>query len=258
MTRKKTSTIIVQNKEINITFTDQNDYINLTDMAKAKTDSSRASDVIRNWLRTRMTLEFLGTWETLYNPDFKVFEYEHFKSEVGLHTFTPSISEWIEKTDAIGVYVQKGRYGGTYAHKDIAFEFGSAISPVFKLYLIKEYQRLKDEENSAHKIEWDTKHIFEEGELVKSVVVRKFRATTQHGAVSGKTQSHLVEHYNLDVIISVGYRVTSLRGTQFRIWATSALRRLKNLLILVNGDAAKSAIVVTETLPYTGGRWLHC
>ena len=136
---------------------DQRDYISLTDMAKARTDAARAADVIKNWLRARSTLEFLGTWEVMYNPDFKVVEFDHFKSEAGLHTFTLSAKEWIEKTNAIGIYVQSGRYGGTYAHKDIAFEFGSAISPVFKLYLLKEYQRLKDDENDRLKIEWSAK-----------------------------------------------------------------------------------------------------
>ena len=136
---------------------DQRDYISLTDMAKARTDSARAADVIKNWLRARSTLEFLGTWEVLYNPDFKVVEFDHFKSEAGLHTFTLSAKEWIEKTGAIGMYVQAGRYGGTYAHKDIAFEFGSAISPIFKLYLLKEYQRLKEDENDRLKLEWSAK-----------------------------------------------------------------------------------------------------
>lgn len=131
--------------------------ISLTDMAKARTDSARAADVIKNWLRTRSTLEFLGTWEILYNPDFKVVDFDHFKSEAGLHTFTLSAKEWIEKTNAIGMYVQAGRYGGTYAHKDIAFEFGSAISPVFKLYLLKDYQRLKEDENDRLKLEWNAK-----------------------------------------------------------------------------------------------------
>ena len=154
---KKTSSITVQNTLVTILSVDHNDYISLTDMAKARTDSVRAADVIKNWLRTRTTMEFLGTWEVLYNPEFKVVEFDHFKSEAGLHTFTLSASEWIERTNAIGMYVQAGRYGGTYAHKDIAFEFGSAISPVFKLYLIKEYQRLKDEENDRLKLEWDAK-----------------------------------------------------------------------------------------------------
>ena len=154
---KKTTSITVQDVPVTIMNVDQRDYISLTDMAKARTDAGRAADVIKNWLRARSTLEFLGTWEVMYNPNFKVVEFDHFKSEAGLHTFTLSAKEWIEKANAVGIYVQAGRYGGTYAHKDIAFEFGSAISPVFKLYLLKEYQRLKDEENDRLKLEWSAK-----------------------------------------------------------------------------------------------------
>lgn len=154
---KKTTSITVQDVPVTIMNVDQRDYICLTDMAKARTDAGRAADVIKNWLRARSTLEFLGTWEVMYNPNFKVVEFDHFKSEAGLHTFTLSAKEWIEKTNAVGIYVQAGRYGGTYAHKDIAFEFGSAISPVFKLYLLKEYQRLKDAENDRLKLEWSAK-----------------------------------------------------------------------------------------------------
>ena len=154
---RKTSSILVQDVPVTVMSIDQRDYISLTDMAKARTDAGRAADVIKNWLRARSTLEFLGTWEIMYNPDYKVVEFDHFKSEAGLHTFTLSAKEWIESTHAIGMYVQAGRYGGTYAHKDIAFEFGSAISPIFKLYLLKEYQRLKDEENDRLKLEWDAK-----------------------------------------------------------------------------------------------------
>ena len=130
---RHTTTITVQDVPVTVMQVDQSDYISLTDMAKARTDSTRAADVIKNWLRTRSTLEVLGTWEVMYNPDFKVVEFDHFKNEAGLHTFTLSAKEWIEKANAIGMYVQAGRYGGTYAHKDIAFEFGSAISPIFKL-----------------------------------------------------------------------------------------------------------------------------
>ena len=154
---KKTTSITVQDVPVTIMNVDQRDYISLTDMAKARTDAGRAADVIKNWLRARSTLEFLGTWEVMYNPNFKVVEFDHFKSEAGLHTFTLSAKEWIEKTNAVGIYVQAGRYGGTYAHKDIAFEFGSAINPVFKLYLLKEYQRLKDAENDRLKLEWSAK-----------------------------------------------------------------------------------------------------
>ena len=154
---KKTTSITVQDVPVTSMNVDQRDYISLTDMAKARTDAGRAADVIKNWLRARSTLEFLGTWEVMYNPNFKVVEFDHFKSEAGLHTFTLSAKEWIEKSNAVGIYVQAGRYGGTYAHKDIAFEFGSAISPVFKLYLLKEYQRLKDAENDRLKLEWSAK-----------------------------------------------------------------------------------------------------
>ena len=153
----KNRIITVQNISIAVTAEEMDDYICITDIADAKSDRSRAADVIRNWLRNRSTLEYLSVWEQLYNPNFKVFESEHFKKQAGLLTFTPSVSEWIEQTGAVGLYVKRGKYGGTYAHKDIAFEFASAISPTFKLYLIKEFQRLKEEENNKDRIEWDAK-----------------------------------------------------------------------------------------------------
>ena len=156
---KKIAQLMVQDIPVTIYEFDTKDYISLTDMAKARTDSSRAADVIKNWLRSRTTLEFLGAWEMLYNPNFKVVEFDHFKKAAGLHTFTLSAKEWVERTGAIGIEVQSGKYGGTYAHKDIAFEFGTAISPVFKIYLLKEYQRLKDEENDRLKIEWSAKRL---------------------------------------------------------------------------------------------------
>ena len=138
--------ITVQNQQIGVIFENNMDYISLTDMANGKESESRAADIIKNWLRNRYTLEFLGTWEIIHNEKFKVVEFDHFKKQAGLPSFVLSVSEWIEKTNAIGILVKKGRYGGTYAHKDIAFEFGSAISVPFKLYLIEEFQRLKEEE----------------------------------------------------------------------------------------------------------------
>ena len=154
----KNRIITVQDIPITVTQADNiEDYICITDIAAAKSDNLRAADVIKNWMRNRNTLEFLGTWESIYNGDFKVVEFDHFKQQAGLHTFVLSVGEWIAKTNAIGLFVKKGRYGGTFAHKDIAFEFASAISPVFKLYLIKEFQRLKTEENNLQKLEWDAK-----------------------------------------------------------------------------------------------------
>ena len=149
------SKINVRDTEITIISVDDNDYISLTDMANSKESESRAADIIKNWLRNRYTLEFLGTWEQINNPDFKVVEFDHFKKQAGLASFVLSVSEWIEKTNAIGIIVKKGKYGGTYAHKDIAFEFGSAISVAFKLYLISEFQRLKEEEQKQ--LGWNAK-----------------------------------------------------------------------------------------------------
>ena len=140
------SKIKVENTEITVISIKEQDYICLTDMVKAKENDSRSADIIKNWMRNRYTIEFLGTWEMIHNPSFKVVEFDHFKMQAGLHTFVLSCSDWIERTGAIGIVVQKGRYGGTYAHKDIAFEFGAAISVPFKLYLIREFQRLKEEE----------------------------------------------------------------------------------------------------------------
>ena len=153
----KNNIIEVEKIQINVTNFNEKDYICISDIAKAKSDNSRAADVIRNWLRNRSTLDFLTAWEQLYNPNFKVFESEHFRKQVGLLTFTPSVSEWCERTSAIGIYSKMGKYGGTYAHKDIAFEFASQISPIFKLYLIKEFERLKELENKNR--EWDVKRI---------------------------------------------------------------------------------------------------
>ncbi len=149
----------IQEFDIGIEKYKDQDYINLTDMAKARAGDTRAADVIKNWIRNRSTLEFLGTWEKLYNRNFKVVEFDHFKMNAGLHSFVLSPQKWAEKTGAIGIWSKKGKYGGTYAHRDIAFEFGTAISAVFKLYLIKEYQRFKEIEYSQGDLEWNVKRI---------------------------------------------------------------------------------------------------
>lgn len=140
--------IKVLNTEVTVLDYNEHDYISLTDMAGAKKGESRAADIIKNWIRNRYTIEFLGTWEMIHNPNFKVVEFDHFKTQAGLPSFVLSASEWIEKTNAIGLTVKKGRYGGTYAYKDIAFEFGTAISVTFKLYLIEEFQKLKKQKQS--------------------------------------------------------------------------------------------------------------
>jgi len=146
--------ITVLNQEITAVKFKQEDYISLTDIAKYK-DNSEANEIIRNWLRNRNTIEFLGVWEKIHNPTFKPVEFDRFRKEAGLNSFTLSSKRWVEATDAIGLISKSGRYGGTYAHKDIAFEFASWVSVEFKLYLIKEFQRLKDEE--LVQLGWDIK-----------------------------------------------------------------------------------------------------
>ncbi len=131
----------------------QNEFISLTDIARYKSDDPTA--VIQNWMRNRDTVEFLGLWETLHNPGFKPLEFEGFRKQAGLNAFTLSPTKWIESTNAIGIISKAGRYGGTYAHSDIAFEFASWISAEFKLYIIKDYKRLKNDENSKLSLNWN-------------------------------------------------------------------------------------------------------
>ena len=144
-------TISVKETLITIIEVNRQEYISLTDMLKAKDGDFFISD----WLRNRNTLEFLGIWESIYNPNFNYGEFATIKSQAGLNSFKISVKDWVEKTNAIGLQATAGRYGGTYAQKDIAFEFGMWISPEFKIYLIKEFQRLKDEENSKYALEWN-------------------------------------------------------------------------------------------------------
>ena len=144
--------IKVLENEITVLKIEDEDYICITDIAKYK-DNILANDIIKNWLRNRNTIEFLGIWEQLNNPDFKPVEFDGFRKEAGLNSFTMSPTKWIQGTNAIGIVAKSGRYGGTYAHKDIAFEFASWVSVEFKLYLIKEFQRLKEQE--LKQLGWD-------------------------------------------------------------------------------------------------------
>lgn len=146
--------INVKGTSVTIISISDSDFISLTDIAKYKTDDTNA--VIANWMRNRNTIEYLGIWETLYNPNFKPLEFEGFKSQAGLNAFTLSPSKWVSTTNAKGIIVKSGRYGGgTYAHKDIAFKFASWISVEFELYIVKEFQRLKEEEQKQ--LGWSAK-----------------------------------------------------------------------------------------------------
>ena len=154
MSKNKKTTIEVKGAAITVLSQKDEDYISLTDIAKYR-NKKEPFAIINNWMRGRSTIEFLGLWEKLSNPDFKPLEFERFRSEAGNNYFVLSPQRWIESTHAIGLISKSGRYGGTYAHKDIAFEFASWISSEFKLYLIKEFQRLKDDENHRLSLEWN-------------------------------------------------------------------------------------------------------
>jgi hypothetical protein len=151
----KTTKIEVEDKVISIMKKGEQDYICLTDMLKAKDGHFFIAD----WLRNRNTLEFLNVWEKINNPNFNYGEFATIRNQSGLNNFKVSVKEWTKKTNAIGIFSKTGRYGGTYAHKDIAFEFGTWISPTFKLYLITEYQRLKEVETGQYNLEWNFKRI---------------------------------------------------------------------------------------------------
>ncbi len=151
---KKNTFLQVKNTSVAIVTAHKDDYISLTDIAKYR-NSTEPSSVINNWMRNRFTIEFIGLWETLYNENFKPLDFERFKIEAGSNYFVLSPQRWIEATNAIGIISKSGRYGGTFAHKDIGFEFASWISAEFKFYLIVEFQRLKEEENSQKNLEWN-------------------------------------------------------------------------------------------------------
>lgn len=149
----KSKNINVKGTDITIISQNQEDYFSLTDLLKAKDGEY----FVHDWLKNRNTLEFLSVWEKLNNPDFNYVEFDTIKGEAGLNSYRISAKQWVEKTNAIGLIAKAGRYGGTYAHKDIALEFCSWISPEFKLYLIKEFQRLKEEESKTHNLEWQVR-----------------------------------------------------------------------------------------------------
>ncbi|MBE8724952.1 KilA-N domain-containing protein [Flavobacterium hungaricum] len=147
--------INVEGKKISIIKVGNEDYISLTEMIK----NEQGSDHIRNWMRNRNTIEYLGTWESIYNQNFKGVEFDTFKKEAGLNTFNMTPKKWVEATSAKGIISKAGSGGGTYAHKDIAFHFGMWISPVFQLYIVREYQRLKDIESNTYNLEWDVRRL---------------------------------------------------------------------------------------------------
>ena len=179
--------ITVQSTEISVLIgKNDNDYISLTDMVKANDEE----DLIRNWMRNKNTLEYLGVWESLNNPNFKGVEFDTFMKEAGLNRFNMTPRKWIEATNAIGIVSKAGRNGGTFAHKDIAFNFGMWISPTFQLYIVKEYQRLKEQESDPLSLEWNAKRILSKTnytlhtDAIKNVIIPKMDIEAiKHGII---------------------------------------------------------------------------
>jgi hypothetical protein len=238
--------INVQRTDVTVLQINDADYISLTDMANAKESESRAADIIKNWIRNRYSLEFLGTWEMINNPDFKVVEFDHFKSQAGLPNFVLSASEWIEKTNAVGIIVKKGKYGGTYAHKDIAFEFGSAISVRFKLYLINEFQRLKEEEQKQ--LGWTAKR-----ELAKINYHIHTDAIKQHLIPDELTKEQISMVYanEADVLNVALYGVTAKQWREANPEMKGNIRDYStiNELICLSNMENINAVLIDERLP---------
>jgi hypothetical protein len=177
--------ILVVGTKISIISSGDQDYLSLTDMLKAKDGDFFISD----WLRNRNTLEFIGIWESINNPNFNYGEFAIIRNQAGLNSFKISVKEWVEKTNAIGLKATAGRYGGTFAHKDIAFEFGMWISPQFKLYLVKEFQRLKEEEKLRIETGWDVKRMLAKVNYrIHTDAIKKHLVPKK---ISSKTSSHI-------------------------------------------------------------------
>lgn len=168
---RKRELIQVQGFPINV----EDEYISLTDMVRTKGDDVRPADIIRNWLNTKTTIDFLGTWEAINSNIFNVLGFQHVKNNIN-ESAALSVKSWVEQTGAIGIYSKEGKNGGTFAHKDIAFEFGSHVSPIFKLYLIKEYQRLKEIESNSQNIEWNVRRILSKAHYhIQTDAVKRYK-----------------------------------------------------------------------------------
>ncbi len=236
--------ITVQNTNITIINVDGEDYVSITDLARHKSDDPTA--VIGNWMRNRNTIEFLGIWESLYNPDFKPLEFEGFRKEAGLNAFTLSPKKWIETTDAIGLISKSGRYGGTYAHKDIAFKFASWISVEFELYIVKEFQRLKAEEQRL--IGWSAKR-----ELSKINYRIHTEAIKQNliPAEVTKDQSSVIYANEADVLNVAMFGVTAKQWREANPDLKGNIRDYAsvNELICLSNMESLNAVFIEQGLP---------
>ena len=234
--------LLVQNTIVSFTRISQGDFISLTDIAKVK-NPDEPKDVVKNWLRSRSTLDFLGLWEKINNPSFKGVEFDSFKNQAGTNSFTLSPSKWIEATGAIGIRSTAGRTGGTYAHQDIAFEFASWVSAEFKLYLIKEFQRLKDEESQAKSLEWS---------LTRSLSKINYRIHTDAIAENiipqtiSKVQAGLIYASEADVLNMALFGITAKQWREQNNTKQGNMRdhaSVEQLIILSNMESINAELI---------------
>ena len=235
----KNRIIHVKGAEVTIATRLDQDYISLTDMLRRFGDES----ILYNWLRNRNTIEFLGIWEQLYNPAFKPIEFDRFKSQAGLNSFALSPKKWIEATNAIGLYAKAGRGGGTYAHKDIAFELGSWLSPEFKLYLIKEFQRLKDEESRANSLEWSFQRTLAKVNYKIHTDAIKERLIPQ---LLTSTQTSIIYASEADLLNVALFGLTAAQWRQVNTTETDNMRdaaSLEQLVVLSNLESINAVLI---------------
>lgn len=225
---KKKNEITINNQSISVIKVDGKDYISLTDMVK----SEEGTDHIKNWMRNRNTVEFLGLWEQWNNPNFKGVEFDTFRKEAGLNSFTLTPKKWIDATNAIGIISKAGQGGGTYAHIDIAFEFGTWISPQFKLYLIKEYERLKSIETNQYNIEWNVKRVLSKANYtVHTDAVKEFVIPTSKKWIKDWEYAEEADFLNLAVF-----------GMTAKQWRDQNKERAKN------GENLRDSASINELL----------
>lgn len=242
----KNRIINVKGADVTIVTRHEQDYISLTDMLRHFGDES----VLYSWLRNRNTVEFLGIWEQLHNPSFKPIEFDRFRSQAGLNSFALSPKKWIDATGAIGLYAKAGRCGGTYAHKDIAFEFGSWLSPEFKLYLIKEFQRLKDEESRSTTLEWSFQRTLAKVNYKIHTDAIKERLIPPRLTAA---QTSLIYASEADLLNVALFGITAAQWRQANPDQSSNMRdgaTLEQLVVLSNLESI-NAVLIHQGLPAT-------
>ena len=242
----KNKTINVQGSEITIIKQNSEDFISMTDMIKPFGDES----IIKNWLRNRNTVEFLGIWEQIYNPDFNPVEFDQIRKQTGLNSFVLSAKKWIESVNAKGIVSSAGRYGGTFAHRDIAFEFGSWLSPEFKLYLIREFQRLKEDENDRLKLDWNLQRTL--SKINYRIHTDAIKETLVPPTIT-KLQAGMVYASEADMLNVALFGITAKQWRDANPTKDGNIRdyaELEQLVVLTNLESINS-VLVRQQLPQT-------